>query len=535
MDCPSQGPGDRSSPAILNRFLSLAAWCVLVAFIGATFLLARINNDPGSSDSCGNLILARSLHEGRGYVTGGLGELWIRRPLDTPDDTRPPGVPYLLAGIFAVAGVSLAVPVLLNGVTVCVTALALRAAIRRRGGRWAGDLALILVILSYDYEMISIWNNNLLTACTAFLLFAGSRRPEERPGLLASPAVLAACSAAGFLMKQTFVLTACPYAFLILGSNTAKSKSRRVAEIGLYVAILAGLTSVYWGRNLVNHGTLLHVPSFASARLAGRYGFLPHGTWRTVRFDHPATYGEVVRTLGLAQMLIVDAKTIAKTIFYSICLNPAVVLCGAGVLLFRQSARWLGYAEVVALCAGILFEVGIYNHHEFRYLWPMYPCLLLLAWFTLRDFAEWGRTQVTPLLASRFKTVSLLLGVSALLIGALGALENWRTAWGHARQPTPGWTAAVRSLPPETVVLTSDVGSVIWWSGKRAVVSPLGERSDLAAVVSYYKPGYYLALKEEERPGGVVAFKSSDLERVDQGKDWRLYRIVGPLLSVARP
>ena len=514
----------RSSP--LDRLAAALSRVVLVVF------LARVNNNPGSSDSCGNLALARNLAEGRGYVTGGLGELWIRQPLDAPDTIRPPGLPYLLAAVFAVTGVSLAVPVTVNAVAVGVNALALRAAVRRRGGRWAADLALTLTLLSYNYEMVSVWNNNAIAACTSvLLLLASGRRDGGRPGPVWLPVGLAACSAVGFLMKQTFLLTSWPFAFLVLATDTAGSRSRRAAGVVAFVTILLALTSVYWGRNLARHGAPFYSPSFSSARLAARYGFLPNGPWRTLRFDRPATYGEVFRTLGPARVLLVEVKTMAKTVFYSVCMNPAVALCAAASVLFWRPCRWRDYAGVAALGAGVVFEVGVYNHHEFRYLWPLYPCMLFLAWLTVRDFEEWGATQVSPCLKARFRTAFALVGASALFVGAFGALENWRIAFEQARRPTPGWVDAVKQVPPTGVVLTADVGPVVWWAGRRAVVSPLGGRDDLATVIAAYDADYYLATGPDDLPGRGVAFSDLDLVPVDRGEGWGLYRIVGPIAA----
>ena len=526
MDDTGDRPVDPARARISDRLAAVAAGFVLLVFVVASLLLARVNNSPGSSDSCGNLILARSLTEGRGYVTGGLGELWIRQPLDAPDTVRPPGLPYLLAAVFAATGAALAVPVLVNAATVVLGALALRGAIRRRGGRRSADLAAILMLLSINYEMVSIWNNNLLAAFTAALLFLASRADEGASrGRAWLPVSLAVCSAAGLLMKQSFLLTAIPFSILVLATDSTRTKTRRGLEVFAYLGLFLALTAVYWGPNVLLHGQPFYSPSFPSARLAARYGFLPNGAWRTVRFDRPATYGEVLRALGPARMLLIDLKMLAKTIFYSICMNPAVALAAAGSILFWRPSRRRDYAGVAALCAGTVFEVGIYHHHEFRYLWPMYPCFLLLAWFTVRDFDQWGTTQVSPVLKARFRTAFALLGTCALLIGTFGALENWRKAYEQARQPTPGWAGAVRRLPPASVVLTADVGPVVWWTERRAVVSPLGDRADLDAVLTFYKPDHYLALGAEELPGRGVAFSSDDLVPLQQGEGWILYRI----------
>ena len=119
--------------------LTWAFRVALMGFLGASTLLAIRNQSPGSVDSCGNLALARNLSQGRGYLTNSVGQFWVRQSIPTEDTVKPPALPFLLATIFRVAGVSLAVPVLVNGLAVALNALILRAAIRRisRGnGDW---------------------------------------------------------------------------------------------------------------------------------------------------------------------------------------------------------------------------------------------------------------------------------------------------------------------------------------------------------------------------------------------------------------
>ncbi len=507
----------------LSRWLARA---VLLGFLVATLLLARVNQNPGSSDSCANLILARSLVTGKGYVTGGVGQLWVHRPLDAEDIVRPPGLPYLIAALFALGRVSLQVPVLLNCATVVATALMLRSVIRRRGDRRAGDLALILILVSYTYEMVSIVNNNLLTACTVGLLYVGGLRESAWTTRIV---MLAVISALGFLLKPTFLLCAWPFAFLVLGTDVARRLPARISAITGYFALFLLLTSVYWGRNLLLYGDPLYSPPFGSVRLGERYGFLPLGSFRTVRFGRPASYSEVVQTLGLGRLLLRDVKEVAKTLFYTICLNPAVALCAGTGVLFWKREGWRDLAEPAVLIPGILFEVGVYNHHEFRYLWPIYPCLLLLAWTSYRGFADWGTTQMTAVLAQRFRSAFALLAAGALMIGALGGIDLWARAYAEARREPPAWIKVVHALPESSVVLTNDVGAVLWWAERRAVICPLGTRDDLATVIAAYRADHYLGVGDGALGERGVAFTKGDLEPLARGPGWALFRIVGPL------
>jgi len=511
-----------------GRGVTLAFRGVLAAFVGLTLLLARDNNSPGSSDSCGNLVAARNLVKGRGYVSNGVGELWVPHRLPFPETVRPPGLPYLLAALFRVFGVSLAVPVLLNGATVVLTAFALRRAIVDSGSQFIGDFAGLLVLLSYNLEMVSIWNNNLLASCVAVLLSLAARRDVSTAGSRWYAIALATTSAVGFLLKPTFLLSAIPFCVFVLGTEGQRSQRSRRADLVVFIGVFLTLTSVYWALNLFRHGDAFYSPSFASSRLAVRYGVLGTGTWRTVRFGRPMTYNEVVRSVGWLNLLLIDLKMMAKTVFYSVCMNPALAVIAAGSMVLWRGVRWRDYAGVAFLMLGVVFEVGVYNHHESRYLWPLYPCLLFQSWLTVRDFNDWGSNQMSPDLAARVRRSFVAFAVMAVLISGLGALEAWRQAFRSARQPTPPWVIAVSRLPHPSVVLTSDVGSVLWWTDRKSVLCPLGSRNDLFDVITFYKTNMYLAIGDEDLPGSGVAFRAEDLKLLDQGVGWKLFRIVVP-------
>ena len=306
--------------------------------------------------------------------------------------------------------------------------------------------------------MVSIWNNNLLALGHSALLYLASGHglakvpepgtgtarsslepvPVSSDGFRAFGVALAVVTSLGFLMKPTFVLGAVPFAILALGWDGSKSPRQRWMGVVGFLTLVLGLTAPYWGRNLVVHGAFLYSPSFTSSRLALRYGVLGDAAWQTVRFDRPMTYREVVERIGWPGLIVTDIKELAKTAFYSVCLNPAVAAIAAGLLLFWRPDRWRDYAGPLLLIGGIAFEVGVYNHHEFRYLWPIYPPMIALAALAVRDFADWGVSQMTPELARRGRWFLASLGVSALLIRGSGSLVTWRASFRSADRPPAG-------------------------------------------------------------------------------------------------
>ncbi len=516
----------------MTRSAALAFWLALAVFIAAAVWLSIVNQSPGSADSCGNLVGARNIVKGRGFVSIAAGSLWVFTPLPSLETTRPPALPYLIAAIFAVTGVSLAVPVALNAVAVVLNACLLRKNVTQTCGPDLGYLAGILILFSSNYEMLSIWNNNILAACTSALLLVGSRRQGTR---WADVVLLAAISALGFLMKPTFMLSALPYSCLVLGGIEGQTRTKRTLEIFVYLSLFAALTSVYWGPNLWIHGQPLYSPSFTSGRLAERYGVLGADSWHTLRFGQPMTYAEVVQKLGLAGLLIADARMMAKTVFYMVCLNPLVFASATGLLLFGKKDHWREILGPCLILSGIFFEVGIYNHHEFRYLWPMYPCLLTLTGLTVRGFRDWGVSQMSPALVGRFHAFFRFLLCGSLLIGFAGCLETWRQAFQTARRPPPEWVETLRKLPESAVILTADVPAVAWWADRKAVIDPVGDRRDLATVVNRYRADHYLSLTSDPSREHRIAFQAEDLSELARGDGWTLYRIPGPILLDSRP
>ena len=166
-----------------NPISTRAFHAILALFVAASAALAWANNSPGSADSCANLTLARNIVQGHGYVSFGVGQLWEPQPIPSPETIKPPGLAYLTASLFALFGTSLAIPVALNAIAIIADALLLRTAITWTSGKRLGNYAGLLVLVSRNYELVSLWNNNILTTLhSSLLLVAASRRRGLRDG-----------------------------------------------------------------------------------------------------------------------------------------------------------------------------------------------------------------------------------------------------------------------------------------------------------------------------------------------------------------
>jgi hypothetical protein len=111
-----------------------------------------------------------------------------------------------------------------------------------------------------------------------------------------------------------------------------------------------------------------------------------------------------------------------------------------------------------------------------------------------------------------------------VLVSLMGGAMNASGALKAARSGPPSWLAAVEELPADAVILTLDVAPVAWWADRGAVIAPAGSRADLSRVVELYHVSHYLAL-DPSGPPQPVAFEDGDLELLDQGPGWKLYRI----------
>jgi hypothetical protein len=445
--------------------------------------------------------------------------------LPGPEVVRPPGAPYLAALAFAVGGARLGAALMLSALLVLLAAFALRAAIRLAGGGWLGDACGLLLLLAHrDYQLVSFWNNGLLTALTGggVLLAVAVARGRIRGLPLAVGCAL--LGAAGFLAKPTFLLGALPFAVVLLTRGPGARREPQLARVLLFLALFAALTTPYWLRNLLLLGYPLPL---AAPRLGIRYE-LPT-TWQAVAvvYPHPLSYRDVAALIGWNGILATELLHARATLTALLRLGPLVA---AGALLalpcLRARDRWLAVAAG-ALAVPPLFDC-VYLHPEDRYLWPVLPVLLLLVVLGILGAthrAAGGRRGAG--LARRARVALLgLLGVS-LLLAVPQAITGFGNDFDEATTGPPDWQPVVAGLPADARVLTWNAPAVAWYARRKALIVPLGEPNAVARVLAYYRPTYVL-LEQGWFPSAVAAtarsFKNGSVP-LARGEDWALYRI----------
>ncbi len=517
-----------AEPAVSPRAGAWVAWAFGLAVLGFAVLavrLALVDRSGGGFDSLQNLVVARNIAEGRGFTNGVVTQHTILETLPGPELVRPPGAPYLAALAFLVGGAWPGTALLLSAVLVLLAALAVRAAIRLSGGGWLGDACGLLLLLAHqDYQLVSFWNNGMLTALTAggLVLAVAAARGKIRGAPLAL--ACAVLGAAGFLAKPTFLVGALPFAAILLAQDPGAGRVR-LRQAVLYVMLLAALTSPYWLRNLLLSG---HPLLLAAPRLEIRYG-LP-STWQAVAtvFDHPLSYTELAALIGWRAILETELLEWRATLAGLFRLGPLLVAGAAlGLPFLRRQDRRLA-AATAALGVGPLFECA-YTHPEDRYLWPVLPVLLFLLALGIvsaargeeggRRGAALGRWAYGALLA--FLAGSLLLSIPR-------AAGGFRRDFDEAAAPLPTWRPAVAALPADARVLAWNAPAVAWYARRKAVIVPLGDPSRVAAVLAHYRPTHLLLEQGWFAPAvaaAVAGFKDRLVPLVG-GEDWTLYRIV---------
>jgi hypothetical protein len=516
-----------------KRFTSLLFWLAWSGFLIGFIWLAFTNHNPGSPDSCNNLETARNIYRGQGFQSRIVQHLWARESLPHAETVRPPGIPYLVAGAFHVFGMSLAVGVLLNTITVALTTLVLRLTVRIVGPLWYGNVAGLIFLLSFRYEMLSVWSNNLLTLYAALLLWIVARGKTTQGLGMVAAVLFGVLSALAFLMKPPYVFTGVLFPMVALASQTTRPWSRRVAHFGVFLTVFLAVSSPYWLRNMTLYGEPLHSP-VPALRLAVRYDGDSDSTWRTVRFDRPMTYEELLKRLGWSRVVRHEAHLMIQSVIELSLLNPGVSLLALSAVLFPGSSGWRNPLLLAALAVTPLFEAGIYAQIHPRYLWPVFPALIVMGGIGIRDYQAGPRDGLSEKLRGRARWwfalalgYTLLFGASSRMMNPLYSIGPPPGAKPGTEPPAPGWNAAARALPDEAILLTADPWHVAWWSEKMTVICPVGSREDLLTVLDTYAPTHFLELGIRDDPARDVGFLSEELEPLESGPGWTLYRIVG--------
>lgn len=505
--------------------LRFCFWLGVMIFLAAGARLAAANQSDGGWDSASNLIAARSVASGQGFTTLQVQDLVTPHTIPGPETVRAPGAVYIVAAVFRVTGVSLGAVVWVNLLTVLIAALCLRGAIRMVGPRWLADVAgLLMLASSANYELVSLVNNNELTAIIsiAMLVLARVRRGEWRGAWLAVGCGV--LGAAAFLVKQSYILGFTAFSIIVLFCDGRYRLRARIANVALAGALMAVLSASYWYPNLRDHGTPLYSP-IQKLRLPLRYGLLPIDGYQSAVYLHRSvpSYREIAREVGVPAMLRRELDIVRLLPGPVFGRGALIIVWAVTGLVFLRRKSWLLATASASLAIPAFFD-ALWWVPEPRYFYPTFPILLFLAALGTKDYLIVERAQLHPAVSRRFRSAFGLLFTLIAVGVLLQARWGWRTEFAQARTPAPTWISVIDSLPPDAVIMTSSPPNVSWWTSRRTVIEPSGPRASLAEVLNLYHPHYYLDVAPGPR-ATRAPFEGAELEPLRTGDSWALYRI----------
>jgi hypothetical protein len=423
--------------------------------------------------------------------------------------------------------------VLINAIVILLTAWIFRSTVALLVDKAYADLAGILMLLSMNYELISILNNNFLVLCTVLLLYIVASYINGYIKLWHFALLSGLLTVAGFNMKYTFIVTALPlviFLFMFFMPQQEKNKSKLFISLCIYVIVTIALCSPILIRNMNLFGKFIYAPQ-PLLRLAERYAIPDINTWRSVHFEGPVTINDLISRYGISWLvkneLIIWAKVFVKINLLNL---PMSIL--AIILLFMKKQKGQLLLLVILLLSALepLFS-ALYWRQETRYLWPLYPVLILLAGMLIKNIKIYAGNGIESLKQRLPIYVISVFLIASLIYGAAFNIKLLDRSWKEARTDTPGWVAAFGEIPHDAVFITNSPWPVAWYSERCAVICPIGTRDDLLKVINIYKPDYYLDTGE-----GFIntnpPFLNNELELIARGgkkePGWVLYKLKMP-------
>lgn len=510
-------------------WLASLFWGLAVLVLGAGIWYAATSRTVGTWDAASNLVAARNIAEGKGLTTDFVQDLVVPHELPELETVRAPGAIYVLGALFSLTGVNLATPVLVNVGWILLSALFLRAAIAAAGPSWLADIAGVLMLLgANNYVVVPYVNNNLLVLLTVVGLWLAMRVDRRASNGWWVAVASGALTGFAFLTKQTYILGFVPFTIILIGTLRGATRVQRLTRLIVAGAVTLVVTSPYIITNIIQHGTPIYSP-IQQLRLPVRYGIIPvDGFQRRVLFDQPAPrIRDIAEAIGVHGMLSRDLDIARETANAALGRGLVVIFWAVGALVFIRPYRLHLHAMAATLALPGFFD-SLWWVPEPRYLYPLYPVVLFLAALGTIDYLEGPAAEVTHRVRQRVQRAFVGLTATALAMGLLTAQGAWRASRSSAGYGEPAWASHIRQLPPDAVVLTSDVPYVAWWARRRAVIEPWGTRADLERVMRLYDPTHYLDVVPGSRPDRPE-FRAGELARIAGGEGWDLYAIAtGP-------
>jgi hypothetical protein len=421
--------------ALLVRRLVLAA-IFLTAF--ATYSTRIVNGGglrepPEAGDGHDYDAIAFNVWSGRGFGYEWSNEEWRKpyegipryRPMLTrqsefyPTTYRPPGMPLLLSGVYAVLGRNFAAWRIVNcgisaGAVTAASAIAMQIA-----GPAAAVLTAAIVLQSRDLTRYAsmFMTEPLATLMVALLTLAWVRQASQ--GWTIAGAAAAGLAMGGLLAARTIFILSVPILAILPGKDKSFGSRFAWKPKAICLAVAIAVISPWWIRNTIVLDAFMPLGTQGGINLP--MGFGPRalrfeGVWHSNPEDGwPEIAAQKLDTVTSEVMLAKYRQTLAihwmldnprdvlrlmwlhvsqelkpGQEFFNKWLLPLAAV--AALVLFQSRAAW---TVVLVVCANILSIAMTYSAHG-RFMVPMQPLLVSLLSAGLVTVARQAWTRLRP-------------------------------------------------------------------------------------------------------------------------------------------
>ncbi|MDQ2668188.1 MAG: hypothetical protein M3Z05_19630 [Gemmatimonadota bacterium] len=433
---------------------------VLLGILAFAFAVATLDAFPvgAGGDDAMYLVLAKSLATGQGYHS-------INVPGSPPNTHFPPGYPAVLSVLWRV-GPSFPHNVILFKAfnIVCFVAAAIGiarfAVVQGIGSRWAIGIGVLAAISVPSLVLVALVFSEPLFLCLIVLLLPAIERfvrvrPSERQATAYAAGLGLAIGCCTLVRSHGIVLV--PALALLLAAQ------RRWRDIAITLAAFL-VCFVPWQLWCATHTGIVPTP------LLGEYDSYTAWWIRGFREMGPAMVPRtLVRTISdAASMFAALFSPTRGSIAHDVTFLALAALVLAGV-----AAAWRRIPVTLLFLAGYFIIVALWPFQPSRFIWGVWPLLLMVLVFGVRGATErrWPMpARATVMLAGLWACVGYAAYEGRAIRG-----RWWSTIPRNAAPHISfavGWARS--RTAPDDVIATEDDGAVFLYTGRPTVpVRPL--------------------------------------------------------------
>ena len=419
---------------LVRRLVHVAIF--LAAF--ATYTMRVVNGGglrepPESGDGHDYDAIAYNVWQGRGFGYEWSDEEWRKpyegipryRPLLSrqseyyPTTYRPPGMPLLLSGVYAVMGRNFAAWRIVNCGIMAGAVTAASVIATTIAGPFAAVLTAAIALQSRDLTRYAsmFMTEPLATLMVALLTLAWARQASS--GWAVAGSIAAGVIMGGLLAARTIFILSAPILAILPGRDKSFGSWFAWKPKAICLVVAIAVISPWWIRNVIvldafmplgTQGGINLPMGFGprALRFEGVWHSNPEDGWPEIAAQKLDTVTSEVKLAQYRQELTIswmldNPRDVVRLMwlhvsqeltpgreFYTKWLLPLAGV--AALVLFRSPAAW---TVVFVVCANVLSIAMTYSAHG-RFMVPMQPLLVALLSAGLVTVVRQARTLVRP-------------------------------------------------------------------------------------------------------------------------------------------